>query len=179
MYPSHYFSIHSLDERRVTDTGGWVLKRLMEGGGGPEKRQLSLWGLWLLESESQPARPGQEQDGNRRRDGWEDGKWRLLIDSAVERWKKGFHTLLSGRSPINMRRAQCSGGQINYLDQHNPYFKCLKFLGGVCESVLCERERSVSRLLSKSAGTWPLQTERCPWDLSGDTRLCHGGQGEI
>ena len=31
-------------------------------------------------SESRPAQPGQEQDGNRRRDGWEDGKWRLLID---------------------------------------------------------------------------------------------------
>lgn len=32
----------------------------------------------------------------------------------------------------------CSWGQGYYLDQHNPYFKCLKFLSVVCESVLCE-----------------------------------------
>ena len=28
----------------------------------------------------------------------------------------------------------------------------------VCVSLFCVRERSVSRLLSESAGTWPLQT---------------------
>ena len=143
MYPSHYFSIHSRREESNRHRG--LGFKTADGGRGEVLRNSSCP---CEGCDCYPARPGQEQDGNRRRDGWEDGKWRLLIDSAVERWKKGFHTLLSGRSPINMRGAQCSRGQRYYLDQHNPYFKCLKFLSGVCESVLCgERAQCVTSAL--------------------------------
>ncbi len=171
MYPSHYFSIHSRREESNRRRG--LGFKTADGGGGGEVLRNSSCPCEGCDcyTESRPAQPGQEQDGNRRRDGWEDGKWKLLIDFLLRDGKDSTPFCLGGHRSIY--------GVRDIIWINTIHISNVSDFSVVCVSLFCVRERSVSRLLSESAGTWPLQTERCPWDLTGDTRLCHGGQGEI
>ena len=70
---------------------------------------------------------------------------------SVERWK-GFHTLLSGRSPINIE-AHNDPGVGNIIWINSIHISNVSDFSVVCVSLFSVRERSVSRLLSESAGT--------------------------